>query len=493
MQNYKFSDKKIKEIINNKEQRVALAKKSHYWFFNIYLTHYIQYEFAPFHHKMFKLSEDHSINPLCIMAFRSCAKSTIFTLSYPIWSILGNPGKKFIIILGQTQRQARQLLANIKSELESNGLLKSDLGPFKEIEDEWGSYSIVLPWFDARITAVSMEQTIRGMRHHQFRPDLIIADDIEDVRNVKTKENRDKLEEWINSEIIPAGDIDTRIVFIGNLLHEDSVMMRLKSKIVSKQIDGQYIEIPLLDESNKIAWPGKFKDMSRIEKLKRRISNNIYWSREYLLKIISDSERVIHPDWIKYYSELPGTNSNNFRFTATGVDLAIAQTDKADYTAMVSGNIYGYGTDLKIYVLPNPVNKRLTQHETLETAKNLSKVLGGGNKTMLYIEDVGYQKAVVQELHRYHYPAEGIKVHGADKRSRLKLISHLVQNGTIVFPQTGCEDLITQLTGFGKEKYDDLADAFSLLINTIVNSDNKKKTCGVMFLTDDDKWHEYFV
>ena len=62
-----------------------------------------------------------------------------------------------------------------------------------------------------------------------------------------------------------------------------------------------------------------------------------------------------------------------------------------------------------------------------------------------------------------------MKVHGSDKRSRLALTSHLVQNGTILFPKKGAELLISQMIGFSVEKYDDLADAFSLLINKIIS------------------------
>ena len=77
------------------------------------------------------------------------------TMSYPIWSILGKQQKKFVLILGLTQKQAKQHLLNLKRELESNQLLQRDLGPFEE-DEEWGSYSLVIPKLDARITAASI-------------------------------------------------------------------------------------------------------------------------------------------------------------------------------------------------------------------------------------------------------------------------------------------------------------------------------------------------
>lgn len=480
---------KLPSIIKDRDCRIEVAKQSHLWFFHIYFSHYITYPTSRFQKEFFSLSEDENINPLAVMAFRGSAKSTIFTLSYPIWSILGKQGKKFVVLLGQTQRQAKQHLINIKRELEGNELLRKDLGPFKEQEDEWGSYSLVLPWYNARISAASMEQTIRGMRHNQYRPDLIICDDIEDMATVKTKEGRDKIFNWISSEIIPAGDLNTRLVFIGNLLHEDSFLMRLKDKITEKEIDGQFIEIPLIKD-DKIMWPEKFKDKDDIKKLERKISDKVSWEREYMLRILSTSERVIHPDWIQYYTELPPFNEDyDFRFTATGIDLAISQRDTADYTAMVSAHVFGYEEDIKIYIAPNPINRRMVHKETLDTAMNLSKSLGQGEMTWILVEDVGYQKAVVQELERAGFPAKSVRVHGSDKRSRLALTSHLVQNGTVLFPKKGAESLITQMVGFGSEKHDDLADAFSLLINKIITLNHKEKFIGIWTLGDED-WRD---
>jgi phage terminase large subunit-like protein len=484
-----INQSQVAKIIKDRDCRIEIAKQSHIWFFHIYFSHYITYPTAKFQKQFFSLSENTKKNPLAIMAFRGSAKSTIFTLSYPIWSILGNQQKKFVIILGQTQRQAKQHLINIKRELEGNDLLKKDLGPFKEQEDEWGSYSLVIPWHNARISAASMEQTIRGMRHHQYRPDLIICDDIEDMASVKTKEGRDKVFNWISSEIIPAGDLDTRLVFIGNLLHEDSFLMRLKEKISEKEIDGQFIEVPLI-KNNKILWPEKFKSLDEITKLQRKISDKVSWEREYMLRIISTSERVIHPEWIQRYDELPiiNTHDENFRFGCCAVDLAVAKKDTSDYTAIVSAYIFGYEDQLKIYILPNPINKRMTHHENILTIQNVYDSIGGAEMyCKIFVEDVAYQKSVIQELNRFHYPAEEVKVFGSDKRARLMTISHLVQSGAVLFPRKGTKDLENQLINFGSEKYDDLADAFSILMTKIVQRNHKRKCLAIYNLDDTEE------
>lgn len=459
-----INNETIEKIIQDRKMRVEIAKESHYWFFHMYFPHYITYPTAKFQKDFFALSEDEYKNPLAIMAFRGSAKSTIFTLSYPIWSILGRQQKKFVVLLGETQRQAKQHLINIKRELEGNELLKNDLGPFKEQEDEWGSYSLVLPWYNARITAASMEQTIRGLRHNQYRPDLIICDDIEDLSLVKTKENRDKIYSWITSEVIPAGDINTRLVFVGNLLHEDSFLMRLKENIIKNDIDGHFIEIPLIKDDN-IMWPEKFKSMEDIKKLENKVSDKVSWEREYMLKIISTSERVVHPEWIHYYDydkDLP--RDKNLLTVYVGVDLAISEKSSANRTAIVTMKIYEDGDKKKAYIMPHPFNDTIGFPEQVEQIKLLVSSM---NNPHIFVEKVAYQESIIQHCEKGGIQIEGITPHG-DKRERLALTTAAIKEGLILFPQKGAEELIGQLTGFGVEKFDDLADGFSLAANQFI-------------------------
>lgn len=479
-----LSDEELQEIKKKRSVRRMLARKNHMWFFTIYLSDYIDYPFAPFHHEMFSITQDPNQKLSVIVAFRGSGKSTLMSLSYPIWSIIGQQQKKFVLILGQTQYQARQHLANIKRELETNELLRADVGPFTDYEDEWGSTSIVLTNYNAKITIASTEQSIRGLRHGKYRPDVVICDDVEDLNNVKTKEGRDKIFQWLTGEIMPIGDTYTKKIFIGNLLHEDCLLMRLKNMMDLGKLEGTFSAYPLVDDDNRILWPGKFPDIEAVEKLKASIASESAWFREYLLKIISDEDRVVKPEWIQYYDELPKDFHNKLRFTATGIDLAIAISQTSDFTSMVSGYICDYREKLKIYILPNPVNEKMDFPTTLARAKDLSKLLGNGTYTKLYIEEVGYQKALIDQLVAQNVPAEPFKTMRQDKRARLTLVTHLIEQGKVLFPRHGAEDLVMQLTGFGIEKHDDLADAFSILLLKIIEEDNKVEPSITIICTD---------
>ena len=475
--------------MSDRQVRTRVARDNHYMFFHMYLPHYVTHPTADFQREMFTITEDETVRSAIVVAFRGSGKSTILTLSYPVWAIIGKQQKKFIMILSQTQNQSRQLLMNIKREIESNEMLRNDFGALEEETDQWGRDSLVIPKYKARIMAASTEQSIRGSRHWERRPDLIICDDVEDLSSVKTREGRNKTHGWLTGEVIPAGDQDTKMVIMGNLLHEDSLLMRLKQSIGNETFTGKFYWYPVVDAKGNSLWPGKYPTEESIKELKKTIPSESAWAREYELRIIADQEQVVHPDWIHYYDELPKDPSDAkeecFRYTALGIDLAISLKDTADYTAMVAAKVYGYEDHMRVYILPHPVNERLTFPKQVERVKLMSDSL---DKAEIYIEDVGYQSAIIQELEKDGYEAEGVKTRGADKRSRLAVVTHLIQNGQVLFPRKGCEALIQQLMGFGVESHDDLADAFAILLLKAMEK-NVYHYVGIWWLDDYGQWH----
>jgi len=183
---------------------------------------------------------------------------------------------------------------------------------------------------------------------------------------------------------------------------------------------------------------------------------------------------VIFRDWIGYYDRFP-EDDKDFRYHATGIDLAISKNNTADLTAMVSAMVYWYGQNIKIYILPHPINLRINFPETVDKAKEISLSLGKGHPTILFIEEVSYQAALIQELLREGFKAVGVKPQGQDKRQRLTLTTPYIKNKNILFPKKGCETLIDQLVNFGYEKHDDLADAFSILIHSIIKINSRPR------------------
>ena len=458
MENYQ---KIITRIQKNRDFRIALCSQRLRWFAYTYFGHYIKYPSAPFHEDIYNKSEDWDIKFLEIIVFRGSAKSTIANLILSIWAVISKKAH-FTVMASDTFSQCKSHIYNLKAELDTNKKLIEDFGPFEE-NDEWTATDVVLPKYNARITARSTGQKVRGIRHKQYRPDLLIADDLESIESVRTKEGRDKTYKWFSSEVVPALEKEAKIVLLGNLLHSDCLMMKVKEQIEKGIRGGVLIKIPLLNEKNEIAWKGKYPTMKDIEIEKAKVSNNIDWQREYLLKIVPEEGQVVKE--IKYYNKLPEID---FSFQGTGVDLAISKKDTAHYTSMVSAKLYVIDGNPKIYIMPYPVNERLSGLETTERARGVSLSLGNNSLTPLWVEDVSYQHMQIETMSRIGLPVKGIKV-STDKRARLLTVASYLENGTVMFPEKGCEDLIIQLLGFGIEKHDDLVDALVYIIQALMN------------------------
>ena len=459
-------EKIIETVLKDRSVRLHTVQKKLEYFFPIYFHHYIKYETAPFHKEMFKVLENDTIKLAVICAFRGSAKSTIITTAYVLWTILGFQQRKFIVICGQTEQKARQYLMNIKKELQENDLLKKDLGPFEEERNSLGNATaLIIKRMNVKIMISSVEQSIRGMRHGQHRPDLIILDDIEDINSVKTREGRDKAFNWLTSEVIPAGSERTRFIIAGNLLHEDSVIRRLQQNIDSgnmRSLNAVSRQYSIRDEQGNSLWPGKYPTPESIQAEKdKMIDDEAAWYREYELKIISTADQVVRPEWIQTYSQLP--RDKTLTGVAIGIDLAISDKNTADYTAIVVGYIYGYKRNMEIHVQSYPLNERIPFPEQVEYIKSLVATHEKySSRVKIYIESIGYQGALVQLLERKKFNVIGVPVRG-DKKSRLQLTTPLLRDGKILFPEKGCEELLGQLVGFGKEKHDDLVDAFSIM------------------------------
>lgn len=422
----------------------------------VYLPHYLTLPPASFHAELLNILENIEKKFLAIIGFRGSAKSSFGSLALPLWTALEG-GAQFIIPFSDTASQARLTISNIRYELENNETIKQDYGDVSEgisKQKEWTQNNLLLK-SGVRIMSRSRGQRIRGLRHRQFRPDLVIIDDPEELEKVQQKEYRDKTERWLRSEVIPAiEETSARLIVIGNVLHTDAIMARLKTDPIFT-----HKEYPLIDKQGGVTWLGKYPNGAALKHQEQKVGRTA-WLREYLLKVVPPEGQEIKDEWIQFYDEIPLPILQS----GVGVDLAISKKETADFTTMVGGVTSITEGVPKLYILPNPINERFSFHETIEQMKSTSTAMASRYASPLFlIEDVAYQKAAIQEALRHGIPAEAMKV-GTDKRARLRAAATFVQNGTVLFPRVGTEDLIAQLTGFGIEDHDDLADAFVYLV-----------------------------
>jgi predicted phage terminase large subunit-like protein len=156
-----------------------------------------------------------------IIAPRGHGKSTLSSVAIPAWAALYNK-KKFTYFISANGDTAANFLDKVKKALESPEVIQ-DFGTQKG--RVWNADNICLQngcW----VGCTGWKAGIRGINKDR-RPDLIIADDLEDKSTLDSDSMRIKLETCFNEEIGRLGDYDSDFFYIGTLLSTDALLAQV--------------------------------------------------------------------------------------------------------------------------------------------------------------------------------------------------------------------------------------------------------------------------
>lgn len=228
---------RARAVIDLGRARRTLAEQSLRKFTELYMRPHCSCPFSRMHEELFPLLEkmvDDQPRRLAVAAPRGHAKSTLTSLALPLWAAIYGKAR-FIVIVSATKEQAVGLLRHIRDELMHNPRIKTDFPGIARKDGGKGSGNQPKPWRDNRITlsngvviaAFGAHQGLRGARAGAERPDLIIADDLEDPEQVISEEQREKLSQWFNGTLLHAGGPRTSVIAIGTILHHDALLSHL--------------------------------------------------------------------------------------------------------------------------------------------------------------------------------------------------------------------------------------------------------------------------
>jgi hypothetical protein len=106
----------------------------------------------------------------------------------------------------------------------------------------------------------------------------------------------------------------------------------------------------------------------------------------------------------------------------------------------------------------------MTFSQTMDALDDVRK--SSAMSSEFFVEAVAYQQAAIEEMERRAFSAQAM--HPIKDKRRLLVAARYIEMGVVKFPQSGCEQLITQLLGFGIEKRDDAVDPLVYLILGLV-------------------------
>ena len=185
---------------------------------------------------------------------RGWGKSTLIRMMFAIWNLVYRK-INYLVYISETFPKATQFIEPIRFELGTNELLNFVYGPFKigKVKDDktGKDRENMFNINNMLVQAMSFDGSIRGIIYKNFRPDLMIMDDIEDRKRVNNPVLRaDDLEKY-TKDIYPALDPEGVFKFIGTILHPLSLLKNYINK-------WNGIIMAAEDEKGNSRWPERF-------------------------------------------------------------------------------------------------------------------------------------------------------------------------------------------------------------------------------------------
>jgi len=433
--------------------------------------------FSALHNRIFKALDDKSIQKIVIKAPRGVGKTSIAQLSFMGREILFQE-QDFIVPISNTATQAIMQSENLKLELRSNTDIRKLFGDVKDsrVDESLGidpAFSKEM-WIANGKTLVlprGSGQQVRGILFKNRRPGLIICDDLEDSEGVKNEEQRKKLKQWFFSDLINSvdrGRNDWRIIYIGTLLHEDSLLQNL--------IDDPtwvHIELDLCDDEYTSLWP-EFIPTSEIIKMVEsyKLQGELdTFYREYRGQAISKEDATFLASYFKWYDE-----TKDLPFDKSMIENVVIM-DPAKTTKLHSAEsaIAGIGIDLikgGIF-LRDLVAKKLhpdgLYNETFNMADRLKARVIAFEVTSLN-EFISFP--IRNEMIRRGKLYELIELNARGKKEdRIAALVPLYRQGLIWHNKNVSGPLEAQLLSFPRSKRFDCMDAVAYVIELMEQGD----------------------
>jgi predicted phage terminase large subunit-like protein len=213
------------------DQRRQRAENDFAFFARTYFPHYVKFENSALHEYLYEhlpaiVEQERGVHQ-AIAAPRGEAKSTIVGMIFVIWCVLTSR-KHYVCLIMDAFEQAGEQLEGLKAEMDTNPRLLNDWPTICGRGRVW-QQGVIITRNNRKVQAFGSGKRIRGRRHGPHRPDLVIGDDLENDENVRSPEQRDKLESWLLKSVLQLGDAtgSMDVIIIGTILHYDSVLNRL--------------------------------------------------------------------------------------------------------------------------------------------------------------------------------------------------------------------------------------------------------------------------
>lgn len=366
-----------------KRKRIAGLEKDFEAWKRYYFEKYCYAPAASFHKKAARRELSKPELYECRPWARELAKDVVEMMITLYQALTGQ--KRNILFISNSYDKAAELLEPYRINLASNPRIINDYG-YQQMPGSW-AYGDFVTTQKVSFLAVGADQSPRGSRNEDARPDKVIISDIDTDEDCRNPEMIKKRWHWFEHAVFPTRSVSNpfQVIFLGNILAKDCCIVRAME--MADHVD----RVDLEDNEGNSTWPEK-NTPEHIARIKEKISYAAYMA-EYKNTPLAEGTVFKEIRW----DRIP--KLKDFRFLVAYGDPSQSNKDKpavrkgASYKALplmgfLGGNLY----IITCYLDQTTNNKFINWYYDLE------EYVKGKVQIYNYVENNGFQEPFYDQV-----------------------------------------------------------------------------------------------
>lgn len=487
---------------------------------------------ADHHREWYRILQNKKLLKIVLAAPRGHTKSTSFSVNYPLSEIDKNHNIR-ILMVSNAESQSQSFLREIVGHIERNQMYIDFAGQLKpEVPEKWTAREIIIKRDNLKLKDPTISTVGYGGTILSKRADLIIIDDLLNLENTRTVEQRQKMKEWFHQVLLPVLAPGGRVVFVGTVWHPQDLLLELlddagwdyrkKFKAViswptkMELWDEWYgIRMEGTDESRdradmfftshykemhegvEVMWPEYFT-FAMLYLIWR--TNRISFEKAYQNNIISREDQKFKEEWLlaalergknyRLVKTLTSDQRKEMKSVTGGIDLAAGEDEQDDDNAMAT--LGHRRLDDMVQLLGLDSGKFTPK----EWRKTISERANNFKHDRILVETNGYQVALKRDLDDQNLPIAAYSTGGEkfDPYVGVESLAILFENNRIILPYDKSDPytiaevdrLVDELRQFPVGHTGDRAMAFWFAYTAMRDLSGNNKQSGFMQMIKQD-------
>ena len=401
--------------------------------FSFFVENVLGFELSDFHREQisYLLEED---KHLCIVNPVGHSKTTIFSISFPLWKLWSDPEVK-ICLVSSSLDQSKKILAQVQHIAQTNPFFKDMLPSDRrtswnkmELKTAKGGQYFIKP-FNA---------TIRGIH-----VDYLILDDILRDEEITQEQAKDIFWGPVWTRVQTVGG---KIIIVGTPQSADDLFADIEKK--SKQgLQWRFVRKPAVivdpvtGEWKEPLWKERFT-LEELEAIKENMGPSRF-AREYMCDPIATGSNLFPSDMIaECLDDKLGFTYECKGEVTIGVDLAMSSSPTGDYSVFTVVDSFR-GTYIKnvdgieVEVKDPVIVRRIERYKGLsyQAHQNIAERLYRDfNAKKMIVDSSTFGAAFIQDLRARQMHVDGQSFLREERNSLLLNLRRIIESGRLVLP-----------------------------------------------------------